>query len=135
MTAATTDILTPRRDGVQFSLPAAASKVRAGTLVVLNASGYAEEGSTATTVTAVGVAEQAVDNSGGSAGDLNVPVRRGTFAFANSASTDEIKLTDYGSDCYIVDNQTVAKTDGTGTRSVAGTVRGLDDAGRVWVEI
>lgn len=134
MTAATTETLTPRREGVELSVPAAASKILAGTIVVVNSSGYAAAGSTATGVAAVGMAQQTVDNADGSAGDKQVPVRRGTFAFANSASSDEITWADYGADCYIVDNQTVAKTDGTSTRSVAGTVRGLDDAGRVWVE-
>ncbi len=134
MTAATADRNTKRRDGVEFSFPAAASKILAGTLVVLNSSGYAEGASTATGLQAVGVAQETVDNAGGSAGDLNVPVRRGVFAFANSTSTDEITRTDIGSTCYLVDNQTVAKTDGTSTRSAAGTVRDVNDAG-VWVEL
>ena len=34
---------------------------------------------------------------------------------------------------YIVDDETVAKTDGTATRSAAGKVVGLDSDG-VWVE-
>lgn len=133
MTATTEGRNTKRRDGAQLSFPAAASKVLAGTIVVLNTSGEAEAGATATGKIAVGVAEQTVDNSGGSAGDLNVPVRRGVFAFANSASTDAIANKDYGTTCYIVDNQTVAKTNGTSTRSAAGIVRGVDEAG-VWVE-
>lgn len=133
MTATTEGRNTKRRDGVQYSYPAAASKVLAGTIVVLNAAGYAEGATTAAGKTAVGVAEDTVDNSAGSAGDLNVPVRRGVFAFANSASTDEIKLTDVGSTCYLVDNQTVAKTDGSASRSAAGTVRDVNDDG-VWVE-
>lgn len=134
MTATTSARNTSRRDGVQISLPAAASAVLAGTIVVINSAGYAEAGTTATGKVAAGVAEESVDNSAGSVGDLNVPVRRGVFAFFNSASTDEIALTDYDADCYIVDNQTVAKTSGTNTRSVAGKVRGLADNGQVWVE-
>lgn len=133
MTATTEERNTKRRDGVQFSFPAAASAVLAGTIVVINASGYAEAASTATGKIAVGVAEESVDNSGGSAGDLNVPVRRGVFAFANSADTDEITLADVGSTCYLVDNQTVAKTDDESNRSAAGTVRDVNDDG-VWVE-
>lgn len=133
MSATTSERNTKRRAGVQFSYPAAASAVLAGTIVVINASGYAEAASTATGKVAVGVAEESVDNSDGSAGDLNVPVRRGVFAFANSADTDELTLADVGSTCYLVDNQTVAKTDGTSTRSEAGTVRDVNDDG-VWVE-
>lgn len=133
MTATTAERNTPRRNGDQLSFPAAASKVLAGTIVVLNAAGNAETATTATGKVAVGVAEETVDNSGGSAGDLQVPVRRGIFRFANSASTDAIANTDYGTTCYLVDNQTVAKTDGTSTRSKAGIVRGVDASG-VWVE-
>lgn len=133
MTATTEGRNTKRRNGDQFSFPAAVALVLAGTIVALNASGDAVGGSTATGLVAVGVAEDTVDNSAGAAGDLNVPVRRGVFAFANSASTDAIANTDYGSTCYIVDNQTVAKTDGGATRSAAGIVRGVDSNG-VWVE-
>lgn len=39
---------------------------------------------------------------------------------------------DIGSDCYIVDDQTVAKTNGTNTRSVAGKIMDVDAQG-VWV--
>ena len=38
-----------------------------------------------------------------------------------------------GSDCYIVDDQTVAKTNGGATRCVAGKVWDVDAEG-VWVE-
>jgi hypothetical protein len=42
-------------------------------------------------------------------------------------------LADVGKQCYLVDDQTVAKTDGTNTRSPAGFVRDVDADG-VWVE-
>lgn len=135
MTALSKDRNTPRRDGIQFSDPVAASTtIFAGSLVCLNASGYAVPGSTATTLRARGVAQERVDNSAGGAGALNVETRRGLFPFANSASTDQISRADIGNSAYIVDDQTVAKTNGTSTRSVAGTIRDVDDAG-VWVEI
>lgn len=133
MTATTEGRNTKRRNGDQLSFPAAVALVLVGTIVVLDATGHAKGGSTATGLVAVGVAEDTVDNTAGAAGDLQVPVRRGTFAFANSTSADAIANTDYGSTCYVVDNQTVAKTDGGGTRSAAGIVRGVDSNG-VWVE-
>ena len=133
--ALTKDRNTKRREAIQFSDPvAAATKIYAGALVCLDASGNAVPGSTSTTLTARGRAEAAVDNSEGAAGDLNVDVRRGMFPFKNSAAADEITRADIGADCYIVDDETVAKTDGTSTRSVAGTIRDVDSAG-VWVEI
>ena len=135
MAALTKDRDTKRRDGAQFSDPVAAStKIYAGSLVCLNASGYAVPGSTATTLKARGVAQEQVDNSAGSAGDLRVDTRRGIFKFGNSASADLIAIADIGNDCYIVDDQTVAKTNGSNTRSVAGKIRQVDSDG-VWVEI
>lgn len=135
MAALTVDRDTPRRAGIEFRDPVAASKtLYAGALVVLDASGNAAPGSTATGLTARGCAQETVDNSGGSAGDVSVPVRAGVFRFANSASTDEIKRTEIGDTCYIVDDQTVAKTDATSTRSEAGTVVDVDTDG-VWVRI
>lgn len=133
MTALSTARDTQRRDGQQLNLPMSASKVWEGSIVALNSSGYATKGAVATTLRAAGVAEETVDNSAGSAGDKTINVKRGTFKFANSASTDQITLADYGKACYIVDDQTVAKTDGSSARSVAGTIRGVDTDG-VWVE-
>lgn len=136
MTATTAERLTQRRNGDQFSFPvAAATQLLVGTIIVLNASGYAEAGATATGKMAVGVCEETADNTAGSAGDIDVAIRRGTFKFFNSASADLIANSDYGATCYIVDNQTVAKTDALGTRSIAGTIRGVDPAdGGVWVQ-
>lgn len=133
--ALTTDRLIKRREGIQFSDPvAAATKIYAGSLVCLNASGDAVPGSTATTLIARGVAEEQVDNTGGLAGDLRVETRSGVFNFKNSASTDAITRAEIGDNCYIVDDATVAKTDGTTTRSVAGKVVDVDSDG-VWVRV
>ncbi|GAB1388987.1 hypothetical protein MASR1M6_11680 [Rubrivivax sp.] len=134
MAALTADRLTPRRDGKRVSLPVAAStRLFAGSLVCLNATGYATKGAISTTLKAVGVAVEAADNSGGANGAINVEVERGTWRFGNSSGGDLIALADVGSVCYVVDDQTVAKTHNGNTRSVAGTVRDVDAAG-VWVE-
>ena len=134
MAALTVDRNTPGRDGDIISLPVAASEViYSGALVARDASGNAAPGATATTILGAGRAEAHADNSSGSAGDINVDVRQGVFRFANSTAGDEITRADIGSDCYIVDDQTVAKTDGTSTRSVAGKVFDVDSDG-VWVK-
>lgn len=132
MVALTSDRDTPERDGKSFEFPvAAATKIFAGSLVVLNA-GNAEPGSTATGLAAVGRADESVDNSAGAAGDERVKVRRGVFRFANDG-TDTVTRSHIGGSAYVVDDQTVAATDGTGTRSAAGTIVDVDDAG-VWVK-
>lgn len=134
MAALTADRNTPRRDGEQENLPvAAAKKIFAGSLVARDSSGNATPGATATTLLGVGRAEEYVDNSAGAAGDKSVNIRKGVYRFANSASGDLIARADIGNDCYIVDDQTVAKTNGGSTRSVAGKVFDVDTDG-VWVK-
>jgi hypothetical protein len=134
MAALTKDRSTPRRDGDTINVPVAASaSIFAGALVAVNATGYATPGATATTLRGIGRAEAAADNSAGADGAISVDVRTGAFRFGNSAAADEITRAQIGANCYIVDDQTVAKTDGTGTRSVAGTVFDVDSDG-VWVK-
>jgi len=117
-----------------WKIPVAAGvKIYAGALVVIRA-GYARPGATATGDLAAGVAQETVDNSSGSAGDKVIAVRRGPHKFANSASGDLIAQADVGKFCYVVDDQTVAKTDGTGTRSPAGLIYQVETDG-VFVEL
>lgn len=125
---------TPARSGDMSQPPVkAATTIYAGALVAVDANGLAVPGSTATTLKGLGRAEQTVDNSAGASGDLNVRVGRGIYRFDNSADADAITLSDVGADCYIVDDHTVALTNGTNTRSVAGTIHDVDDQG-VWVK-
>ena len=134
MTALAHDRLTPQRPGTDRALPVAAGvTIHAGSLVVLNAAGFAQPGdAAAATHIAVGRAEQRVDNAGGLDGDRTVRVQCGIFRWGNSAAGEEVALTHIGGPCYVVDDQTVAATDATGTRSAAGTVFDVDVQG-VWV--
>lgn len=133
MTALTRDRNTPRIEGDRYGDPVAADTViYAGSLACLDASGNAVPGATATTLTARGRAEELADNTGGAAGDVTVTVRPGTYRWANSAAADAITRAEIGDDCYIVDDQTVAKTNGGSTRSLAGKIVDVDADG-VWV--
>ncbi len=134
MAALTKDRQTDKRDGNSVVHPvAAATQIHAGSLVALDANGWLVSGSTSTTLKAVGRAEEPVDNSSGANGDLGCRCgRRAAFRFAND-SGDPIDRTHIGSNAYIVDDQTVAATDGGATRSVAGKIIDVDAAG-VWVE-
>lgn len=108
-----------------------------GALCVLNG-GYLAPGTTATGLIAVGVrwkGRSQVSGGDGTAnqnGDTLVEVEGGVFPFKNSASGDLITQADVGADCFIVDDQTVAKTNGTNTRSRAGKITAVD-ANWVWV--
>ena len=134
MSALSQDRNTLRRDGQQMEPPVAAgARIFGGAIVAINAAGYAVPGTTSAALQAAGAAEQRADNTGGAAGAIRVRVRKGPHRFANSAAADAITLADVGSDCYIVDDQTVAKTHATNTRSVAGKVFDVDADG-VWVD-
>lgn len=134
MGALAQDRNTPWREGVEIVLGAAAAKkFYAGSLVARDSNGNATPGAVATTLLGMGRVEEYVDNSAGAAGDKTVKIRKGVFRFANSAGGDAIAAADIGKQCYIVDDQTVALTDGGSTRSVAGRIADVDSAG-VWVE-
>ena len=137
MTAATTARNTPRgaaaHDQCRDYPVAAAVKIHAGTLVVLTAAGFAKPGEAATGLVTVGRARKSYDNTSGAAGAFRVEVDEGVFPWVNSAAADAITTANVGDRVYVVDDQTVALTNGTGTRSVAGIVRKVDAAG-VWTQ-
>jgi hypothetical protein len=133
MAALSADRNTPRFEGeVRRGDVAAATLIYAGAIVMRDAAGNLIEGQTATGLVGVGRAEERVDNSAGSAGDLTCDYRPGVYRFANSAAADLIAKADIGNLCYAVDDQTVAKTNGSSTRSPAGIIDNVDAQG-VWV--
>lgn len=134
MTALSADRDTLERNGSKLSLPVAASVTcYAGGLAARDANGRATPGATATTLRGVGRFAERVTN-GTTAGAVNVEIEKGIFRFGNSADTDAISTANIGADCYIVDDQTVALTSGTSTRSVAGKIFDVDASG-VWVDL
>ena len=134
MSALTSDRNTPYRDGDVVAVGVAAgAKIFAGSLVCANATGFAVPGSVSATQTYLGRADEGVNNVDGIDGGRTVNVlRKRAFLWANSAA-DLVTQADLGKTCYVVDDQTVAKTNGTGTRSAAGRVLEVTPAG-VWVE-
>ena len=80
----------------------------------------------------LGMARVGADNRVGAAGDVTVEVERGVFAWENDAA-DPVTQASLGKPVYVVDDMTVAATDGAGTRPEAGILYQIDDAG-IWVE-
>lgn len=103
-----------------------------GALAVLNA-GLLAPGTAATGLVAVGRVRKTSDNSSGADGAVYAQVESGTFKWNNSSSGDLIAQADVGAPCYIVDDNTVAKTNGSSTRSLAGIIQAVDSDG-VWVQ-
>lgn len=139
MTALSAASARPRRKGdVIVAGVKAASQIWQGGMVVLLA-GAAIAGRVAATAAelatmkVVGVAS--TDALGGAAdGDVKVTVDQyDAYRFANSAGGDAITAADIGNHCFLVDDQTVAKTVGNGRRPIAGKVLDVDAAG-VWIE-
>lgn len=119
MTATTTAREAKRKDGEVISYPMAAVKVPKGALVNINAAGFATNATDAAGETFAGVAYETVDNSAGSAGDLEIRVQStGTFVLVDGGGNGA--QTDVGVEFHIVDNQTV--TDAATTNSLAAGV-------------
>lgn len=135
MTAQAADRPIVRRPGETFSFPVAAGVTCfQGGIAVLDSSGNVKPAVVATGLIPAGIFTAQVDNSTGSAGDVTATVMPGTFRFANSGSSDEITKAEIGDTCYVVDDQTVAKTNGSSTRSAAGQIVDVDTSG-VWVRV
>ena len=131
MVALTADRNTPEALGTEREgLLGAAQQIFIGSILMRNVAGHLIKGATALGSFGVGRAEKRGTSVG--AGVTSQRYLLGVFRFANSAAGDLITIADIGTACYIVDDQTVAKTNGTGTRSPAGAVDGVDALG-VWV--
>lgn len=134
MAALTANRNTPAGLGPIRNVPLpAGGKIFQGAMVQINAAGYAVPASATIANVTIGRADDPADNTGGANGDKKIDVRRGIFQFGNSAAGDLIARTEIGKPCYVVDDQTVAKTNNAGARPVAGTVYDVDAKG-VWVE-
>lgn len=113
---------------------AASTTIYKGSLVAINQAGNLVPASADASLHVVGVSEEKIDNSAGAAGDLTGTPRRGVFYFTNSATTDAVSDADIGRPCYVVDDNTVARTSNGGARPAAGIVAGVDSFG-VAVEV
>jgi len=108
MTALNSDRRTPYREGTELEFKVAGgARIYAGSLVCVNAAGYAVPGADTAGFKFVGVARESVDNAGGANGDKTVVVRRkGVFRFAGAG----LAITDIGASVNVSDDQTTAKS-------------------------
>ncbi len=133
MTALSAARTLAERSGVTSTVPvAAATLLWQGGIVVMEG-GVAKPGKTAVGLVVLGVTEETVDNSGGAAGAKSVTARRGCWRMVNLAA-DPVTAADVGQDVWLVDDQTIARTSGGATRSVAGKLLDVDSVG-AWVRL
>lgn len=119
----------PRSTGF-LTLPVkGATTIYGGALVCLDATGYAVPGAVATTLTAMGIAEETVVNAGAD-GAKTVVVRTSAGELDHlleNDGTNAVAITHVGKDVYVQDDQTVCSL-ATG-RSVAGKCTGVTSKG------
>lgn len=109
-------------------------------IVCIDSAGRAQPGGlvAAGALRAVGKSSAWLDNRTGSpyfsglADATDVETEYGIFEWANSAGGDAITAANVGQVAYVVDDQTVALTDGGGTRCVAGIITEVR-ASKPWI--
>lgn len=110
-----------------------ATKIWQGSMVAIDATGYAVPAAAVAAHKVIGRAEDTYDNIAGADGAIRARIRTGIFRWANSSAGDLIAAADIGATAYVVDDQTVAKTSATNTRPAAGVIFDVDADG-VWIK-
>ena len=127
MPSLTQDRNTPRRAGATTLVAdTVAAAIFVGAMYTLDATGAAKPAVAADKKPVRAVCTERID-----AGSTDlVKGERAVFCFENSTGVAEIKRPDIGSNAYVADDHTVAKSGS----SIAGEVIDIDDFG-VWVAI
>jgi hypothetical protein len=136
MTALAASRLTKPFKSSGMSMLSTAEQTYQGGLACIDTStGLVKKGAASTTLVPIGrYREDKLVASGGSA-SIEFFRELNAIWFANSASTDLIAQTEVGSNVYVVDDQTVAKTSNSNARSIAGRVWAIDAKKGVLVEL
>jgi hypothetical protein len=133
MAALTKDRATSYREGVEIDFPVAATtKIYAGSLVCVNASGYAVPAADTAGLKFIGVALQQLDNSTGADGDKSLRIRRlGVFEFDAASITQAM----VGDPMYAVDDHTFDDAAGPTNDVKVGVLVKYASATRGWIDI
>lgn len=110
MAALTADRQTPSKDAELKGFPVGVDIIYKGALVAVDDNGYLLAAADAAGYRVVGVAEENVDNSGGSAGDKECRVRSGRAFKFNATSITQAMVGDL---MHVVDDQTFDEAAGT----------------------
>lgn len=102
-----------------------------GSLAAINANGYAVRASDTAGLIVKGTCTEAIDNTGGADGDLEMQVRRGERCYFGTTGANAITQADVGDDAYVLDDQTVVRAAGTSNNVVAGEVLAVETVGGV----
>jgi hypothetical protein len=133
MSALTRDRATPYREGIEVEYSVAANtKIFAGSLVCVDAAGYAVPAADTSGYRFAGVAMEQVDNSDGSDGGKVVRLRRaGVFEFDAVSITQDM----VGADMYATDDHTFDDAAGPTNDIKVGRLVKYVSATRGWIDI
>ena len=110
---------------------AGSTTVYAGSLMMIKSDGYAAPAAaSASNQGCVGVATEAVDNSGGADGALKVEIQEGEFLLA----ADSIAITSVNVKCYADDDNTIDETQASNCPQ-AGVLTQVVSASQGWVAV
>ncbi|MBH05189.1 MAG: hypothetical protein CMJ20_02590 [Phycisphaeraceae bacterium] len=122
-----------KNEGQIYSLKMSNVKLYAGHMVGTNTSGYAVEGNDeAADIKILGIATETVDNSGGSAGDLSIKVKAGTFKLEHDGTLSQAEVGEMVAGHY---NFTVNKAASTSNANLAGMCVEYVSATEAWVKM
>lgn len=99
-----------------------------GGSIAITRAGYLVPPTTpSTTDIVVGVIDRYATSAGGTTdGAVTAEVAQGTFFLRCGTGSDALTQADVNQSIYLIDEQTVGKTNGGSTRPVAGTLRNID---------
>jgi hypothetical protein len=128
----TNDRITTKKVPIWQAYPvAAATRIYGGSLVALNATGFAVPAANTANFKVVGIAQQRADNSTGADGALKVVVEAPVRALLKATAITQAMV---GATMYVVDDETF--DDATGANSiVAGTLSEFVSATSGWLYI
>ncbi len=133
MASSTKTILVDYDDGMYDKYPVyQATKIPAGALVMLNATGYAVNAADTTGCQVIGVAVDEADNSSGSSADIKVKVRiKGRHKFLLSSAA----ITDIGTIATALYNNEVSRVGTTTYDLPVGMITQIESTTHAWVDL
>jgi len=130
MTALAASYNVEEKDGVVGSAPMAVDIIYRGAIVMHNAAGFLAPAATGAGSYFAGIAEEEIDNSGGSAGDVECKYKRtGVYLLTSSG----LAQADVGDKVYASDDQTITQT--STNNVLVGQIEKFVSATQVWVKL
>jgi hypothetical protein len=106
-----------------------------GSFIMIDATGYAVAGADTASCRYVGICVEQCDNSGGSAGDIEVKVETGAMGREAKVALTSVDQADVGTHLVISDDQTLADLGSATNDVIAGKLIEYISATEGWVSV